>query len=528
MVPTKSGNFLPTPVFFTDSPSIFIYVMSRHLPRATALLLAFTSPALVIAQTAAPAPAATASATLTLEECIARAMQKNFDLQVQNFATDIAKENLNIANTDFSPTFTATTRRNLNQSAATTSRLDGTSASGPRTDNTTFSVGVSEQVTTGGTVSVTGNTTRAATNSLNSTLNPAFGSSASVSLSQPLLKGAGPAVAKANIERSKLGVGIALLNYKSRVLAVIRDTENAYYNLAYARENLVVKKRSFELATKLFEENKVRKTTGVATDLDVLTAEVGVANARRAVIQAEQSVSDREDALSNLTGQFDFNSRPGEVKFGDYTEGAPSFDTVYKVARDRSPDFLSTQAQIKQLEIDARTAKQASMPGLNLDTGVGYTATDKSYSDAIGSLPEGNGYNWNVGLSLSVPWGLHADKARYRNAKTSLLQQQTRLQQLDQSLLVSVRTSVRAVESNIAAVEIAGKATELSQKQYELQKARFDAGLSTSRLVLQAQDDLEAARVSELQSKVSLRIALAELHRIDGSSLERFKVGLPD
>ena len=43
--------------------------------------------------------------------------------------------------------------------------------------------------------------------------------------------------------------------------------------------------------------------------------------------------------------------------------------------------------------------------------------------------------------------------------------------------------------------DIAAKATELSAKQYELQDARFKAGLSTSRLVLQAQDDLEAARL---------------------------------
>ncbi len=467
-------------------------------------------------------------APLTLEECIARAMQKNFDLQIQGISTVIARESLNVANADFSPTFTATARRNLNQSAATTSRLDGTAFNGPRNDNTVFSVGANQKVATGGIVSVTGNTTRAATNSLNSTLNPAFGSSAGVNLSQPLLRGAGSDVARANIDRSKLGVGIALLNYKSRVLTVIRDTENAYYNLAYARENLGVKGRSLELATKLFEENKIRKTTGVATDLDVLTAEVGVANARRALVQAEQAVRDREDALSTLIGELDFTRRPGEVKFGAYTDSAPSFDVVYKTARDRSPDFLATQAQIKQFEIDARTAKQAALPGLNLDTGMGYSAIERSYGDAVGNLPEGNGYNWNVGLSVSVPWGLHADKARFRSAKASLLQQETRLRQLDQALLANVRFSVRAVATNIVAVEIAGKATELSQRQYELQKARFDAGLSTSRLVLQAQDDLEAARVSELQTKVGLRTAVAELQRIDGSSLERYRIALPE
>ena len=502
-------------------------VMPRTLARALALLLALVSPALTRAQ--APLSAATApAAPLTLEECIARAMQKNFDLQIQGFSTDIAKEALTIANADFDPTLTASARRNLNQSAAVTSRIDGTAATGLRTDNTVFSLGASEKIATGGTISATGGTTRVANNSTNSTFNPAFGSTAGVALSQPLLKGAGSDTARANIERNKLGVGIALLTYKSRVLTVIHDTEAAYYNLAYARENLIVKNHSFDLAQQLFEENKVRKSTGVATDLDVLTAEVGVANARRSVIQAKQAVSDREDVLYSLIGQTDFNLRPGAVNFGEYTEGAPSFDLSYKLARDRSPDFLATQFQIQQYEIDARTAKRAALPGLNLDTGVGYSSTERNYSDAVGNLSEGNGYNWNVGLSVVVPWGLHADKARYRTAKLSLVQQQSRLAQLDQSLLVNVRTSVRAVEANISTVEIAAKATELSQKQYELQKARFDAGLSTSRLVLQAQDDLETARVSELQAKVSLRVALADLHRIDASSLDRYKIGLPE
>jgi outer membrane protein len=49
----------------------------------------------------------------------------------------------------------------------------------------------------------------------------------------------------------------------------------------------------------------------------------------------------------------------------------------------------------------------------------------------------------------------------------------------------------------------------------------------TSRRVLEAQDDLESARVSELQAKVSLHTAISGLHRIEGSSLQRYSVNLP-
>jgi outer membrane protein TolC len=99
------------------------------------------------------------------------------------------------------------------------------------------------------------------------------------------------------------------------------------------------------------------------------------------------------------------------------------------------------------------------------------------------------------------------------------------LQQIEQNLLLQVRAAVRAVETNLEGVQISTMATGLSEKQYELEKARFDAGLSTSRLVLEAQDALEQARVNELQSRVNLRTALAELHRLEGSSLARY--GIP-
>jgi outer membrane protein TolC len=71
-------------------------------------------------------------------------------------------------------------------------------------------------------------------------------------------------------------------------------------------------------------------------------------------------------------------------------------------------------------------------------------------------------------------------------------------------------------------VRVAALAAGLAEKQYELQKARFDAGLSTARLVLDAQTDLDDARVNELSSQVDLLSALAQLRRLEGRSLEAY------
>lgn len=467
----------------------------------------------------------------SLEEAIALALQKSFNLQIQAYTLDNAKQNVAIQDATFDPTLTASATRSLNQSASTTNRLDGTAAQGPRNDNTVMRVGATlPRITaTNGTVSLNTNVSRGATNSINSLFNPAFSNGVSANLTQPLLRDFGRQAALSALETARLAFSIASTTYKGTVLTTISNVENAYYNLVASREALRIAQLTLEGNQRLFDENKARRTTGVMTDLDVLSAEVGVARARSTLVQREQAVRDAEERLLNLINAPSLDVRPGPVAFDPYNEAAPNFAQSYKTAREFYPDTLSQEQTIKQLEISLTTAKRNLLPNVDLTASLGYTArtTNVSYAQAIANLPNDHGNNWSVGLSYSLPWGQHADKARLRQASNSLSSGKTRLEQLEAQLMLDVRIAVRAVESNLVAVEIAAKATELAARQYDQQKARFDAGLSTSRIVLQFQDDLESTRIAELTAKLNLRRAVAELRRLEGTSLQRFKVQMP-
>lgn len=501
--------------------------MFRPIARASqslALLAASIAP--LIGAEGTPA----AAKPFTLDEAIGVALQNNFNLRTQVLTVDNAKESLAIQEAASDPTLTASTTRAVSQAASTTSRLDGTASQGPRSDNTTMRVGATlpKISATNGSVSLTANVTRAATNSTNALFNPSFGNGVSANLTQPLMRDAGRRAANAAIDRARLGLTIASIGYKSSVLQLISDTENAYYNLVAARESYRIRQLSLERYQLLLDESQARRKSGVATDLDVLTAEVNVANARRALIQQEQTVRDTEERLLNTINLPAFDTQLGPVSFNDYTDGAPNFAQSYKQARDYYPDTLSAAETLKQLEIDLETAKRNTLPTLDLTASLGYTAraTNQGYQQAISNLPNDHGNNWAMGLNYSMPWGRNADKARFRQASNNISSQKIRIEQLEQALMMNVRQAVRAVETNLAAVEIAAKATELAARQFDQQKARYDAGLSTSRIVVQFQEDLETARFNELSAKVALRRAVAELRRLEGSSIGRYKVEL--
>ncbi len=466
----------------------------------------------------------TSPAQLTVEECVRRALAHNFDLEIQGFATNIAETGVTVARADFDPVVSLTTSKDFNVTAVAGSSLDGSTR--PSSQNITTRATVTQRVVTGANVSLSTRLGRNETNSQFSTLNPAYNSDTSLSISQPLLRGAGSAVNRAQIQRARLGLDRAHLDYQARTLDVIQSTETAYYNLAFAREQLEVRKSSLALAERLHDEAKTRRTVGTATDLDVLQAEVGVANAHRGVLLAAQAVRDRSDQLLALIGQFELDTPLGATRLDENIAAPPDVRASLEAARQNQPEYLALAKAIAQLEIDLRLARDARRLNLAANGIVGLNSREDRAGASYRELFDRDGYNWQLGLTVTYPWGRRADNARLLQSQTALQREQIRLRQLGQNIEVDVRSSVRAVETNRESVKIATLASQLSEKQYELEKARFDAGLSTSRRVLEAQTDLETARVNELQSRVSLRTSLASLHRIEGSSLQRYGVTL--
>lgn len=485
--------------------------LRRLLLGAAALLV---SAAGLSAQTA-PAGA------LGIDEAIQRALRRNFSLEAERLNPEIARDSIEVARSGYLPVFTFDASRGMVRT--------GTNGpiSGSKYESGDVRVGVSQKFYAGTTVSLSSKLDRTQTTPAGLGLNPAYNADLTLSVRQPLLAGAGTAVNRANLRRAELGLDRANLTYRAGVLDVIQRTENAYYALAFAREQLDVRRLSLALAERLLEEARTRRQTGVATDLDVLQADVGVANARRGVLLAAQSVKDSEESLLALIGQFELDQDIGAVSLAPATNELPTFASSFDAAKRHQPDFLAAQTALEQLKLDAQVAKNNTRPDLSLGGAVGFDSfASTGTSNAISGALDREKSSWQVDLSLSVPWGQVGDRARYRQAKSSISQQEIYLRSLEQNIEVQVRSAVRAVETNAESVKISSLARELSERQLDLETARFQAGLSTSRRVIEAQTDLETARVNELQARIALRNSYSALYRIEGSALRRYGITL--
>ncbi len=499
----------------------------NRAPLLCAITLTLFAPGSTRAETAAPASPAVAALpvtpVLTLEECVARALDRNFSIEIQRYSSSSAREGLIEADAAFDSSVALNTTDGYSRSAAL-----GNIVSGSQRDSASTVLSVSRKIEAGTTFAVSTNLASNKSGGGGTPLNPAFNGALALNVTQPLLKGAGSEINLAPRQLAQYGVVAADASLKSSVLTVISGVESAYFNLAFAREQLGVRQFTLKVAQQLLDENQIRRSTGVLTDLEVLQAEVGVANAQQNLLLADQTLHNSEDALLQLIGRFEFDQTLGAVKLPDDPVPAVSVANSYSLAKTGQPDYVTARALLKESEINVRIAKDSLRPQLNLGGGLGLNSLEGSYGNVVDQLPSGRGYDWQLSLSLTFPWGFRAENARYRQAIAALDSQQAALGQIDQNLLVQVRTAVRNVLTSQESVANTALSRQLSEKQYELEKARFDAGLDTFRFVQDAEDALGTARIAELQARVSLRTALAQLASLEGSSLARYRIKLKE
>ncbi|MEK6236948.1 MAG: TolC family protein, partial [Planctomycetales bacterium] len=188
----------------------------------------------------APAPPR-GPVALTLEEARAASLQNNLDLQVSLVDPSIAGEQVTAERWRFEATFTAAVNRNrLDPPPGSVAHSTGTARfpGTPEriTDNLSGSVNV--PLTTGGTVSLTHGDSRF--DLPGQRFDSIYDADVGLSVTQPLLRGAGFDVNTAGIQIAQLDRGIADSRTKLIAINVLAAVEQSYWNLHGARATTLI------------------------------------------------------------------------------------------------------------------------------------------------------------------------------------------------------------------------------------------------------------------------------------------------
>jgi len=462
--------------------------------------------------------------SLTLEECVIRALKDNLNVAVEVINPELADTSLTKAKETFMP------RLDIgfgNERIANPSSWWLEQADTVINKDMNYSATIVQQIPTGGNFSLSLYNNRYETNSGFQVINPRYGSTLRFGLTQPLLKNFGFKVSRREIIVAQNNLDISINQFEKTVIDTIYRVEEAYWFLVYAIEDYKVKQQSLQLAQDLLAKNKKEVEVGKLAEIEILNAEAVVASREADILQAEALVLRREDVLKDL-----LNITEGEelspkkiipLDRPSFVQKEVSLEEALRMALEKSPDLKMKKKTLETNELDLKVAKNQLLPGLDLEFSYwspGLSGTEiifdplNPFGPPIGTevhppsdaLKDAFGLkynNWTVGLTLSLPLSSFTTKADYVRAKMEIEKGLLELKNLEKQVFLEVRNAVRDVETNFKRVQAYRVSRELAQKRLEAEVKKLDVGLTTNYFVLQYQDELARERSLELNSMVS-------------------------
>jgi len=460
--------------------------------------------------------------SITLRESIDLALEKNLGLNIVRFRPGFAQDQLTIAESGFDPTIGASLRANENADPPATT-LAGVNNGRAINAGQRFNLGVNKRLSAGTEVGVSTTINRRTTNSSFALLNPDYSSRLGLEVRQPLLAGFGEAVNLAGIAQARIGIRRSRLEVRREVLDLVAEVEVNYWNLAAARQRQALFGSNLRLARSLLEENIARRDAGLATPLDVLQAEASLAARSEELILAQEAADNAEDALRATLGiLYSETTQPLVVE--RLPEVLPELPPFRESVRGALASDMESQIQlefIEQLKIDRRVANNETLPDLDVVGGVGISGREGDGIRAYESAFEARGYDWNVGVELSLPWGQRAENARLRSSVRNIYRAESQLAEIQQELLRRLRLAWRSIASGRERLATTETSLRLNRESFEQERARYEVGLSDFRNVLEAQRDFDSAKLRHLAALFDLRQAVVLLARLDGRLLAR-------
>lgn len=295
---------------------------------------------------------------------------------------------------------------------------------------------------------------------------------------------------------------------------LIFEVKKAYYGVLLSKEILKVSQDALSLAEKHLERTRKLLEAGVASKLDLLRAEVQVANLKPQVIRAKNACDLAEEGLRTLLGL----SSEDEIILKENLSYKPAEidqNKLLSFALERRPEINQLKIQRKMTLEMLKLAWASYIPNVAIAGEFNWRADRFSFSK--GALE--NYYTVNLVVTLPIFDGFSRE-SKISQSKAELERIDYILKGVEQSISLDVKNaflsfkeakeSYESQKTNVAQAEEAVRVAELN----------YEEGLATYLDVLSAHMALTEARTNLAQALFNYNVALAKIERAVSIPLE--------
>src|SRR5579885_2100663 len=308
-------------------------------------------------------------------------------------------------------------------------------------------------------------------------------------------------------QASKVNIDAAKDDFDATKNQVTDTVARAYLLRLRADAACETAQANVELSEALLKSAQNQKDAGTGTGIEVVRAQVQLANDKQKLVAAQ---NDQHRAGLNLLKamglKLDANVQLTD-KLSYKPEEIPPLEATLADARKTRAELKSQQDRESSAKLTYDSVKWERLPSVSANADYG----------TIGSQLFGAHPTYTYGASVHVPVfdGGRRD-ARRVESLSQLRQEQTRTRDLEQQVELEVRTAFDSLKAAVTEIETAREGVRLAEQEVAQARRRYEAGVTNSIEVTDAQTRLDRARDNQINALYHSNLARIDLASATG------------
>lgn len=309
----------------------------------------------------------------------------------------------------------------------------------------------------------------------------------------------------AQVKIQQLNTNASRSDLETTTEQIVFNVKQAYYTLLQAVRNRNVSEEAVKQFEKHLEQAKGFYDVGTKPKFDVTKAEVDLSNAKLNLIKAENAISLAKVNLNNAMGVPNAPEFSIEDNLAFRKHDLTFSDAIARAFANR-PDIQATATRRKAAEENIALARKNYYPALTGNAAYSYSGTKFPLEDG-----------WNVGATLTFPlFSGFLTKYQVEEAKSNLNVLTANEELTKQNAVLDVQQaylSLREAEDRIATADLT---VRQSTENLDIANGRYAAGVGSPIEVTDAQVTYSNAKLAYIQALSDYNIAWASLARAMG------------
>ncbi|MEO1230341.1 MAG: TolC family protein [Myxococcota bacterium] len=307
-----------------------------------------------------------------------------------------------------------------------------------------------------------------------------------------------------DVQAAEVDVDAARADLDVRRFTLAHDTAEAFISVSVAEAAVGAAERRLEAAREDLEAAEVRSGAGLIDEVARTRVKIEALQAESELVQLRDTARAARLALGLIVGE------PIEAPLAPFESVLEVADPEALVARAliERPEVMAAEAAVSAAEDRALAPWLAILPTLGLDGIV--TATNETGFN-------GRDVNWNIALTLD--WTIYDGGSRYAEARDAVAELEVaRLER--QALRRTIETEVRETFSRFRAAQtdlaLAERRAAVSRRYAEFVRVRLERGLATAVEAADAAVEAFSADVDAVTGRAEVGRAMLALRRAAG------------